>query len=877
MTSLFTHSLLNDTDRDVRGAYQAFSRKTVRAPLLGKDKNDRSSANTQPPRRNYAVVAKEMAKSQSLNASFRNISHYLSLIERARNTIEGVEEKLTELEHTVDEAAGLIDIDDYNSVSVGAISSASIDGIASGSGTYTGISPTSTNGNGTGSTFTIRTDGSSDYEIVNIDSDGQGYEVGDVITIAGTALGGSSDRNDAIITVTEISSLNEITTSLEPAVDDIDRVALQLQAQSVVDEISAIINGSEFWDEEIFGGLRAIGYAQVGHQPNERTLIDIQELSTRTIGSYLNAYFVNGNFNDASNLEGSYVEETSVETASSLVSLYGWDIRLEQVALGPSVTGSDAANGLITSNIGGFQTPNDPTPTPQNSDSPAQVSRGDNYLANGGSFSYSIAGDGLQLISDNLRVNGGDVIHGPYLISKNPVALNSGDTISFSWRGEVTDNAYDVYAYLLDANTGSTTELLDNYGNTTTGWSTVTHTLTADASYYFVFVSGSFDYDFTGSVTVASASGSSPVSGAITASATGTAASGISAAIASGTATGTSTFTNISQSSTSGNGSGAMFSISTNGSGAYSLGGINSAGSGYQVGDTINISGANLGGLAGVNDLTLTVTSLNPATYTVTQSSTTGLGSGAIFSISSDNSGNYTVTNITTFGENYALNDQVTIAGSNIGGADTQNDATLTLTSVGATTFSNVTQASTSGNGSGAIFTISIDGSGNYSVASVNSGGSGYEPDDTIALSGASLGGTSPAHDLTITVNNIVTTSGAILHIDNISISRANEPQTIIEGIDISTKNAATEAATVISDAKKQIKFRNSYLASKELALLDSLKNISTQTTSSDLLITDLSLQESVRELKKLDVMNALMGDLQKAKYLLNSGLLKLI
>ena len=81
MTSLFTHSLLNDTDRDVRGAYRAFSRKTVHAPL---DKNDRSSANAQPPRRNYAVVAKEMAKTQSLNAS----GHYLSLIERARNTIE---------------------------------------------------------------------------------------------------------------------------------------------------------------------------------------------------------------------------------------------------------------------------------------------------------------------------------------------------------------------------------------------------------------------------------------------------------------------------------------------------------------------------------------------------------------------------------------------------------------------------------------------------------------------------------------------------------------------------------------------------------------------------------------------------------------------
>ena len=181
------------------------------------------------------------------------------------------------------------------------------------------------------------------------------------------------------------------------------------------------------------------------------------------------------------------------------------------------------------STIGGFQTPNDPTPTPQNADSPAQVSRGDDYLANGGSFSYNIAGDGLQLISDNLRVNGGDVIHGPYLISQSPVALNIGDTISFSWRGEVTDNAFDVYAYLLDADNGSTTELLNSYGNSTTDWSNVTHTVTTDASYYFVFVSGSFDYDFTGSVTVASPSGNSPVSGAITASVAGAAASGINA------------------------------------------------------------------------------------------------------------------------------------------------------------------------------------------------------------------------------------------------------------------------------------------------------------------------------------------------------------
>ena len=102
--------------------YRAFSRGTVHAALPGKDSNDRSSANVSATtKKNYAVVAKEMAKTQSLEASFRNISHYLSLIERARNTIQGVEAKLTELDVTVSEAAGLIDSDDYNSVSVGAI------------------------------------------------------------------------------------------------------------------------------------------------------------------------------------------------------------------------------------------------------------------------------------------------------------------------------------------------------------------------------------------------------------------------------------------------------------------------------------------------------------------------------------------------------------------------------------------------------------------------------------------------------------------------------------------------------------------------------------------------------------------------------------
>ena len=877
MTSLFSHSLLTDTDRDVRGAYTAFSRAKVHAALPGKEDNDRSSANVKPPRKNFSVVAKEMAKTQSLGASLRNLSDYLSLIERARHTIQGVAAKLNALDNTVSEAAGLINSDDYETMPVGAIAEARISGLATGSGTFSSVSPTMTSGSGSGAVFTIRTNGSGAYEIINIDADGSGYAIDDSIKIVGTTLGGSTSRNDATLTITATSSLSETTTSLEAATDNIDRLALQLQAEKVVRDISEIINESEFWDEDIFGGLRAIGYAQVGHTATERTLIDIQELSTSTIGSYVNAYFVNGSFAATSDLEGSHVDETLPETVGTLASLYGWNIRLEQIALGPSATGSDAANGLISTTIGGFQTPTDPTPTPQNADSPAQVSRGDDYLPNGGSFSYSIASDGLQLITDNLLVNGGDVIHGPYLISQSPVAVNTGDQVSFSWRGEVTDNAFDAYAYLLDADTGSTIELLDSTGNSTTSWSTVTHTVAADASYYFVFVAGSFDYDFTGSVTAVSASGNSPVNGAIAASATGTAASGINAASISGVATGNATFTNVGQSSTSGNGSAASFTILTDGLGNYTLNGVSSPGNGYQVGESLAISGSSLGGVDGVNDLTLTVTALTPANYSVSQSATTGSGSGAVFTIASNSAGNYSVSAISTFGSNYALNDQVTIAGSNIGGTDTLNDATLTLTSVGATSISNVTQTSTSGSGSGATFTISIDGAGNYRANSVSSGGSGYEPDDSITVSGTSLGGITLSHDLTLNVDNIEAVSGAILHVDNISIDRNAEPQTIIAGIDILSKSAASDAADVISDAIKQIKFRDSYLASKEIALQNSINAISTQTTSSDLLITDLTVQENLRQLKKIDVVDALMSDVHKARYLVSSGLLQLI
>ena len=38
-----------------------------------------------------------------------------------------------------------------------------------------------------------------------------------------------------------------------------------------------------------------------------------------------------------------------------------------------------------------------------------------------------------------------------------------------------------------------------------------------------------------------------------------------------------------------------------------------------------------------------------------------------------------------------------------------------------------------------------------------------------------------PTHDLTITIDNIETISGAILHIDNISVNRAEDPKRLFK------------------------------------------------------------------------------------------------
>ena len=187
--------------------------------------------------------------------------------------------------------------------------------------------------------------------------------------------------------------------------------------------------------------------------------------------------FVNGDFSSL-----------NISQSGNVVSLDGWDIYLEQIILG-----RDGSSGPST--VAGFSSPEDSTPYPANAS--GNISRGDNYTPSGASYSYALS-SGLRLVSSMTTSSGGDIVHGPYTVSKDSVFLSAGSTVSFDWRAQGGSDAYDVFAYLVDVDSGRAVELLNltGSGSQDSGWSNVTHPVANEGNYKFVFASGTFDESF---------------------------------------------------------------------------------------------------------------------------------------------------------------------------------------------------------------------------------------------------------------------------------------------------------------------------------------------------------------------------------------------
>jgi|TARA_B100001059_G_scaffold65408_2_gene61668 flagellin-like hook-associated protein FlgL len=158
-----------------------------------------------------------------------------------------------------------------------------------------------------------------------------------------------------------------------------------------------------------------------------------------------------------------------------------------------SITGWDIVEQVIifgTDSLGGHATPADPVRTGTDQNTPSNAG---SMEVTPSSAQASEGSQSVRLTSTGITTAAGyDTVRGPALISQDQLPMKAGDTMSFDWRAQGGDDAYDVYAYLLNVDTGATVEILNDTG-ATTNWSSESATIPEDGTYRFVFVGGTFD------------------------------------------------------------------------------------------------------------------------------------------------------------------------------------------------------------------------------------------------------------------------------------------------------------------------------------------------------------------------------------------------
>jgi flagellin-like hook-associated protein FlgL len=244
-----------------------------------------------------------------------------------------------------------------------------------------------------------------------------------------------------------------------------DRSHLDSEYQNLKVQALNTVETTTWNGHRLFSELSPTSFElQAGPNPNDKITVTIPQIyaSGALVG------FANGDF------ESDAVGDTSVT---------GWTVGNNRVTLDGQ------------SQIGGWPTPTDLT-------KPAS-SGGDTVPMNSGTFNTQIVtadnplrgSKSLQLESTNANVASGyGIIHGPYIISNDSTPLKTGETVSFDWRAQGGQDSYDVYAYLLNVDNGSTINLLNETGSSSS-WATKSLSMpeNSDGNYKFVFVSGTYD------------------------------------------------------------------------------------------------------------------------------------------------------------------------------------------------------------------------------------------------------------------------------------------------------------------------------------------------------------------------------------------------
>lgn len=182
----------------------------------------------------------------------------------------------------------------------------------------------------------------------------------------------------------------------------------------------------------------------------------------------------------------------------------GWTLINRQIWL----NNNPLPGGLST--ILGWPTPTDPNPNPY-SDSKRLYSPGAvSYFPNGSSISLVSSpfgtGSAVALTINsgsvtypNLTAARGTLLYGPAIVSDNAGLVVAGTTLQFNYYAQPGGDAYNIYGYMLDTDTGRTITILREMSPNNGGLQTSplrTFTAGEAGNYHFVFIGGAFDYTF---------------------------------------------------------------------------------------------------------------------------------------------------------------------------------------------------------------------------------------------------------------------------------------------------------------------------------------------------------------------------------------------
>ena len=212
--------------------------------------------------------------------------------------------------------------------------------------------------------------------------------------------------------------------------------------------------------------------------------------------------------------------------------------------------------------------------------------------------------------------------------------------------------------------------------------------------------------------------------------------------------------------------------------------------SGYAVADRLKINGSSFsGGADTTNDAIIEVTSVDGTggitnyattgtapdgieTYTAVTGTASASGTNASFDVTRTGT-TYTAV-LNQAGANFVQNETVVILGTDLGGATTANDCTITVDTVdGSGAILTLTPTGTAANvgllseqsagsivGNGATFNVALAG-GSYTTTLAQAGQE-YYPGQKFLVTGNLLAGATPANDLTITISTVNATGGIL-------------------------------------------------------------------------------------------------------------------